>query len=1063
MSRNLFYAHYVRYQPATFWVTFFSLVVSLLVSLFIPLQLFAKPEQLRFQHWTSEIGLAHNTCNALLEDANGFLWIGTPNGLNRFDGSRFETYRTGSLNAKGLQNHFIHTIYEDRQHRLWVGTNDALYQYDGLAFQRFTPDSLRSVEITVISEDARGHFWLGTSKGLYTFDDAAHTFLKVPYITPHTAESREADNTIRSLCHTGDTLWIGSGKGLDWVDTRLYTAMSLGCKCGDPSCLIDNAVYTFHLDKRRHVWIGSRQGLYRYDPDAGRFISYLPEPHTHTIPSANTILDIDETPDGSLWLATADGLYQSESSHEQFYKHQHSLTDLHSLSDNRLHTLHFGRSGLLWVGTAYHGLNAYHFGANLFSTYVAAPKPISAGENYVFSLWEHSDSLIWVGSASGGLTLFNRTTGEAKRIFHDPRQRQSLSHNSVWAIHETIDGTLWVGTADGLNKTKVHTAVSDAQHNHTPSFTVFKHRSGDPTSLIGNAIRAIYEDRYRTLWFATNHGLCYWDASAQSFVSVRLQTPERAIANDSLIQTLYADRCGTLWIGARRGLYKLAIGDTLATRIALPPAYFQSENIQSIGEDLCGRLWLGTDAGLVMTTCDQNRFEVFRQEQGLSNTFVYGILPDSELRFWLSTNEGLFRFNTVSRGFERFTVSDGLQAMEFNSNAYHRGKSGQFYFGGVNGFSVFHPDSVRLMQTTPHVVIDKFKVFDNELRVTAKPVSLQHGDNFFSFEFVAPTFSHSADIQYWYKLDGFDTDWIQAGTRRYAGYTNVPPGNYRFLVKAAFAHLAGSPAVIALPSTTDMRFSIAPPFWKTWYFITLISGVVVFTILTILRLVFQQQLHKELIRIEKERVLAKERERISADLHDEVGASLTEIAFLGEQAKAYSTRNDTMNQLVERIAERSREAIDNIGSIIWTTNPQNDRLDTLVMYLREYANEYLEAVGIEYHYAGTPAFPPVPLAADGRRNIFLIVKESLANIVKHANATSVALSIHFDNICLSITIDDNGNGCPITRKATSHHGNGLLNMEKRALAMGGTITILSPSSGGTKIQLVIPIRTMPVD
>jgi signal transduction histidine kinase len=388
---------------------------------------------------------------------------------------------------------------------------------------------------------------------------------------------------------------------------------------------------------------------------------------------------------------------------------------------------------------------------------------------------------------------------------------------------------------------------------------------------------------------------------------------------------------------------------------------------------------------------------------------VKGILPDGEGNLWLSTDKGLSRFEPKTQMFRNYTKKDGLHHNVFLSGAYHRGRDGRFYFGGESGVTAFHPDSIKAKRCVSPVVLTSFKVFDQSLPLprslaSTREIRLSYKQNFFSFESAVLDYSIPEKNQYAYMLEGFDRDWIHAGVRRYASYTNVPPGEYVLRVKGANSDGVWNEGGVAV------KITITPPLWETWWFTGLFGVALLVTIGGTIRYIEIRKLRERLRELEKQQALERERLRISQDVHDEVGAGLTQIAILSELAKIDLKRPQAAEAHIQKISERARQVIDNIGEIIWAINPKHDQLGDLAAYLRHYAVQFLMTTSIKYHCEFSDSSPDIHLSAEARRNLFLVFKEALHNIVKHAAATEVVLRLTCTDQRREILICDNGRG-----------------------------------------------------
>ena len=397
-------------------------------------------------------------------------------------------------------------------------------------------------------------------------------------------------------------------------------------------------------------------------------------------------------------------------------------------------------------------------------------------------------------------------------------------------------------------------------------------------------------------------------------------------------------------------------------------------------------------------------------------------------------------------------MKDLLADNQFVGGCCLRSTSGEMYFGGEGGFVLFHPDSLGNNPNVPPIVITGFKKFDKPAALDSaisekKTIDLFYKDNVFSFEFTALNFTKPEDNQYAYMLEGYDTSWNYCRGQQYARYVNVEPGAYTFRVKGS------NNDGVWNEEGTSIAVIITPPFWKTWWFTTLFWMTIAGSIGGTVRYIEMRKLRRQIEQLEQERAMERERARISEDMHDEVGASLTEISILSELAKKKPEEAGTH---IQQISERASEVIDNVSEIVWAINPKNDSLDNVVAHMRRHAVKDLSLAHIACKFIAPDAVPSSPLTAGVRRNLFLVVKEALHNIVKHSRATEVSITVKCEEAGVQVLIADNGRGFVIDERLGA--GNGLNNMNKRIADIGGKFKIESKPNGGTQVCVAIPLR-----
>jgi signal transduction histidine kinase len=521
---------------------------------------------------------------------------------------------------------------------------------------------------------------------------------------------------------------------------------------------------------------------------------------------------------------------------------------------------------------------------------------------------------------------------------------------------------------------------------------------------------------------------------------------------------LYEDRDSYIWIGTwGGGVSRYDRRTDSFVRFTNVPDDIRSLNnntVLSLYQDQEGAVWMGTyGGGLNRYDPNTRAFTHYTEADGLPNNVVYAVLPDRSGNLWLSTNKGISKFNLSTRTFRNYDVKDGLQGNEFNMGSYYGSRSGRLFFGGINGFNVFHPDSIRDNADIPPVVLTSFKVFDMPIALdrsilATDVVHLAYDQNFFSVEFVALNFVSPEKNRYAYRLEGLDGNWVNAGTRRFAIYTNIDPGTYTLRVKGSnndgIWNNEGVSVAIVIP----------PPYYKTWWF----RGLVLALIALALVLMYRYRV-KKLLEIERIRA------SIATDLHDDIGSTLTEIALFSDVGireirslvpgkPVTGAESEKVSALLEEIGHTSRTLIDSMNDIVWAIDPKNDSFEFLLLRMKTHAARMMDAKGINYDIEIPPEMSELELPLGFRRRFFLIFKEAINNIIKHAHPTRVQLTLAKERNALVMTITDNGVGFD---PRSADEGNGLRNMEERAAALGGTLSITSARASGTSIILRAPI------
>ncbi len=778
----------------------------------------SSPHVIRFNYLTTEMGLSNNAISSegqtIVQDKNGFLWFATQDGLNRFDGYNIKTYRHDPANPHSLLDNFVTTLYEDRQGFIWVGTYYGLDRFDPTTerFTHFSPGHSTNPILAII-EDQPGALWIGTEHGLQYLKTASGRFRYYRHdkSDPHSLSN---DFVKAVLKDSQGTLWVGTDDGLDRFDPATGRFVHFRSARTDSHSLSSDSIYTLHEDRRGNLWVGTNNGLNRMGPARRRFIRYLEDTGASSTLSANHIVSIVEDRQGQLWIGIyAGGIARLNPETGDVYHYPYKSGDLHGLSSNNVAALFIDRQNKLWVGTlgdgiCYFSLNASKWGHQKIFT------EDNGSQALLVALIEDRRKTLWAGVYGGGVSRYNPDTGQLKHYYHDDSDPYSLSDSRVMALYEDSRETMWVGTSNGLNR-------FDATRER---FVPYKNGALD--------ILAIAEDHEGRLWIGSlDAGLSWLDRDSGQLVRFN------GGQIDWGVRVLHAGRDGTLWIGSTRGLTRLRQDKTLThyRHNSEDPDSISHDHISSIYQDSRGLLWVGTfGGGLNRFDINTERFHRYSESDGLASSTVYGILEDDQNNLWVSTTQGLSRLNPETETFTNYSMEDGLQDNEFNQGAFTKSRSGELLFGGINGFNRFHPEEIRNAPAVPpEIRFTDFRLFNKSVPIgderqgktdqfrltkaihTQDALRLTHKESFFTFEFAAINALKPKSIQYAYKLQGWDKDWIYTDhTNRLATYTNISAGDYILQVRAIDqdGQWGESSAAIVL--------TILPPWWKSaWAFL----------------------------------------------------------------------------------------------------------------------------------------------------------------------------------------------------------------------------------------------------
>jgi ligand-binding sensor domain-containing protein/signal transduction histidine kinase len=805
--------------------------------LVVALSIFSQENYIRFEQISSRQGLSQNVVYAIGQDHQGFMWFGTQNGLNRFDGYVFKEYKNNPKDPSTLLANMISIIYADRLGNLWIGTFGgglSLFNREKNNFIRIPyvngsdPNPGPDIDfIFTFHQDRSGIFWIGTLGGLLRFDPKGQKWSRF-FHRPGVAGTL-SDNRIRAFCqdHT-DIMWIGTeGGGLNAFNPRTGEFSHFLQQPDNPHSLSSNSVYAIFEDSKKNLWVGTQEGVDRLDRMAKTFIHYRYSDQSAGSLSNNRVRSIFEDRQGRLWIGTEGGglnLLKSLPG-KTFVHYHHQPNNPHSLAHNTVLFIMEDDRGCIWIGTFGGGINRIDPQMQQFVHIVGdTNRSNSMSSNDVSCLCQDREMNLWIGTFEGGLNRYNPGTGTFKIYKYSSVDPGSLSSNEVLAIHEDGGGDLWIGTwLGGINRF----------NRKTGKFTRYK-MAGSNKGPSSNDIFCFCEDRDRNLWIGTsNGGLNLFLPGKNEFVYYENDPRDPQSISSNSITYIYPDRSQEefLWIGMHSsGLERFNRHTGNFKHYFHEPGNPHSLSNNSVLciyiSPICPEIvWVGTlGGGLNKFDKKTNQWQIYTEDDNLSNNTVLGILEDKNKNLWLSTSRGISRFNPARGEFKNYFAEEGLQHNEFNQGAFHKGRDGRFYFGGINGFNVFTPENIRENTHIPPVVITNFILLTNKDFKPAKSIletkelRLSYKDTF-SFEFAALNYTAAAKNRYAYKLEGegADDDWIQLNHKRDITFTALSPGKYVFRVKGSNNDEVWNEVGASL------KLIIDPPFYSTWWFRSLLG------------------------------------------------------------------------------------------------------------------------------------------------------------------------------------------------------------------------------------------------
>ena len=1021
------------------------------------------PRDLKFGHLTTKDGLAQDNVVAILQDRQGFMWFGTGEGLNRYDGNSFVVYKNDPKDPGSLNHNFIRTLFEDDHGYLWVAAYPGINRFDPRT-ERSTrylhdpndPKSFSGDSVASITADSRGHLWFATlDSGLDRFDPATETFTNYR----NDSAGHFVGWVRRVIEDKRGEIWFVGDRGLFHVNLQTGQVTV-------PAPIVTGLfAYDMYEDSDDNFWLLASSpivGLIKYNRHTKRFTEY-PLGAGATLLDGSTLLVPDE-PNG-FWVASSLGLSFFDRRTERFARlFQHARTDPNSLSDNSVMSIYRDRSGLLWVGTANGGVNILDLRQRQFSHYTHRPdEPASLSPGKVSALHEDANGVLWVGSFPRALDRVDRKNGSITHYVPGADSRNSLSKGTeLSSILKDARGDLWIG---GLG------AGLDRFDERTGRFKHYGHNPRDPGGLMTNEVICVYEDPRGGLWAGQFGGVSHLDPVTERFTNYRLgPTPSEDLPFS--VSAIHRDRSGTLWFGTWGGILS-RFDDKKKTFVHYTPSTTDPQKLQggSIGaihEDKAGALWLASGMGLYRFNPQNEAVTRYTEADGLPSNDLMGILEDAGGRLWISSKKGISRFDPQTERFRNYDVSDGLRSNDFSRSCYQRGRAGEMFFCGNGGVTAFFPEDVGDNSFVPPVVLTSFKISNNPVPIGADSVltkaipyadslRLSYRQNFISFEFAALSYANSHKNRYRYRLEGAALDWNEVdSTQRLVMYTNLDHGRYVFRVQGSNSDGVWNEAGVSLPIV------ITPPWYKT----NLFRAGAAALLLALLWAAYQYRIRQVQHAFEATlEARVGERTRIARELHDTLLQAFHGL-LLRFQTASYllpdrpTEAKEKLDGAIAYAAKAITEGRDAVQGLRASTVERND----LPVAIRTVGDE----LATDASANPPPAFrvgvegQPRDLHPILRDEIYKIAAEALRNAFRHAQAGLVEVEIRYDDDEFRLRVRDDGKGIDSEVLAAQgiegHYG--LRGMPERAALIGGSLTVWSEVGSGTEVELRLPAGTV---
>ncbi|MGE0128161.1 MAG: two-component regulator propeller domain-containing protein [Blastocatellales bacterium] len=1036
----------------------------------------AQAELLPVKTYTTADGLAQNNINRIVFDSRGFIWFCTNEGLSRFDGYKFTNYGI----EQGLPHRNVNDLLETSSGDYWLATSGGLVRFNpkGAANKPGAPPStdrnlMFSLQATAngkqdylftsIVQDQAGEIWCGSETGLFRLARIDGDYSLIP--TELWSRDNQKFHVYSLFVDHDGVIWAGSFcKIFRLLPDGKIEEYAICEKTSDVEAL------KLYEDRAGKIWVGTGKGMLELEPHPkpGAAIVKRIISNTEGLPGA-MVRDIWQALDNAYWVATDRGLCKFFLSASGQIQSMAVYTKDNGLSDYYIKRVAGDPYGNLWIGTANAGVMKWFFdGFTTFGHQDGVSAAVSVRENKAGELFvagyipENNLS----GSAQGRQTSRNSTAlhwrlgrfDNDRFVWIRPNVPGNVRFSVGWNQFSFQDsqGEWWIATQSGLFRFPKVARFEDLADVRPKA--VYTTQNG----LSNNHVARLFEDSRGDIWIASSsresNGLDRWERATERIHNLSRTEGMQSLKNRPVV-AFCEDQHGNIWLGLSN---KLLPGSLARYRHGVATVYDEDDgapkcSVFDLLIDAEGRLWIASineGASRVDDPGSEHpKFASYSTANGLSSNRITSLAEDNFGRIYFGAGKGVDQLDLKTGNIRHFSNADGLPLGSVDDIL--RDRKGNLWFATTQGFSRFIPKPDP-PSSPPPILIDNVRIRGQSHSISAlgetdvRLPALNTGDNQIEIEYVGLSFAPGDSLNYQCKLEGIDPDWRAQTKQRSINFANLAPGAYRFLVRAVNAN------GIASQTPASVSFTVAAPVWRRWWFIALMAGVAG----GLTYAAYRYRL-AELLALERMRT------RIATDLHDEVGSSLSQIAILSEVARQRLTHNGEKTkdaatvtralEPIEKVAATSREAVDAMSDIVWAINPQRDQLSDLTQRMRRFASDTLTARDIALRFHAPQQ--DLSLDAEVRRQIFLIFKECINNIVRHAEATEVEVDFALADHRLSLRVRDNGRGFAETEPQSGKNGgNGLLSMRKRAVEFGGTLEVISAAGTGTTAKLEAPLR-----
>ena len=991
--------------------------IVIIIFLFLQKNYCQQPTLL-FNHLTVNNGLSAGVINCTYKDSKGYVWMSSFDGLNRFDGITCTIFRENLNTNESILGTMFLSIVEDLNSNLWIGSNKGLnvYYRKTNTFKNFQLPN-RTVDEQTVSPfyiDNNNFIWVQSGALIFKFNTTTNTFVKV--IDYNAVGKIEVNTVPQSLYKELETIYTVTNK-LPNIQVHQFAKLNENSKVTFNNTITNIKCF---LPVQNGFWIGTKTGLYYYNTITQN-AKQVVENNTNSI---GEIECLHINTKGVLWIGSLlKGLYMVDTRSKEIIGHYKSEgVEPFSLSGNQISNIKIDNDNNLWLSIWGKGLDYVHLDKFSFKNYLPKGKAdLLKVTNFIRSIIQVNNNEFWCGTSSSGILVFDNNKTYKTRITNG-------LPNAIEHLYVDNMNNIWAATFVGLYVVNAHTKI------------VKKVELSNST--IANQFNFITQLKNNNLLASSNAGLFILKKNKGTYQSKLI----KGLTNSDVYLTTFEDSKGKLYIS--KAFKGFAVGHLLNDSFALIKNFPYTASIKCFTE-LDNTVWIGTTIGLLKyNNTNINVEKIYTTENGLTNQYIYGVLLYNN-SLWLSTNVGINQLNLLTEKINTYTTAEGLQSNEFNTYSFCKAANGEMLFGGVNGFNAFYPNEVKTNTYNAQIVLSNLQINDalpkksynyNEINT----LELTQYENTVSFQFSVLNYNNSNTSNYYYKLEGYDKQWIKATNNATIRYANLPSGEYTLIAKTSNIENISS------KYTHTLQLKVATPWHKTWWFVTLLIVSIVGIILLINRAYYLRKIEKQKAIVAQQIAIQDERNRIAADMHDDLGSGLTKITYLSQMAMQQTNKEDNLL----KINKTSAELVENMSEIIWAMKEENNSVQDLILYIKKYTIEYCDNNNLECTIKQANVYENRIVKGENRRHIYLIVKELLHNIVKHAKAKQVIITVTITNTWQLTLIDD---GVGINENAPLQtNGNGLKNIKKRVTSIGGNITFNNINKG-TEVVIHIPI------